>query len=92
MRPSLKRIRDRVIEAMRASTNSPGGAALLEELLKIDEQIQREAARDLAFAGMREARSREELVQACRRAQEAIHGGCLPKADFTNPPTSKEEV
>lgn len=91
MRSSLKRVRDRVMIALRAScAGSSGATALLDELAKIDEQIEREHARDEAFAELHVARTRDQLEQAVLRVRQSIHGINDSRAHIYRAPTEQE--
>lgn len=75
MRRSLSLIRNRVMVALRAAcAGSHGATMLLDELAKIDEQIEREQERDEAFKQLHEAQSREQLENAVNRVRASIHG------------------
>lgn len=90
MRQSLKRIRDRVMIALRESATSHGQSALLDELAKIDEQIEREYARDEAFAELHLARTRDQLEQAVLRVRQSIHGINDSRAHIYRAPSTEE--
>jgi len=76
MRRALSSARRDCLHALRcAVAGSHGTEALLDELARIDAAIQREHEREIAFAELREANSREDFKSAIDKIRSALRGG-----------------